>query len=144
MIRRDKKGQKGFTLIELMIVVVIIGILAALAIPRFMRASTKAKQSEAKQILKQIYTMERAYRQEKDTYIAYAAVGAGGNMPEIGVEVMNAARYSYTVAAGAGGIATSFLATATAVINLDDDLTVDTWTINDLGQLVVTIDDAAS
>ncbi len=61
-------NRKGFTLIELMIVVVIIGILAALAIPRFMQATTKSKQSEAKQILKQIYTMQRAYRQMYDTY----------------------------------------------------------------------------
>ena len=38
--------------------------LAALAIPRFMQATVKSKQSEAKQILKQIYTMQRAYRQE--------------------------------------------------------------------------------
>ena len=56
-------NRKGFTLIELMIVVVIIGILAALAIPRFMKATAKSKQSEAKQILKQVYTMQRAYRQ---------------------------------------------------------------------------------
>jgi type IV pilus assembly protein PilA len=52
----------------LMIVVVIIGILAAMAIPRFMSASIKSKQAEAQQILKQIYEMERAYRQEYDTY----------------------------------------------------------------------------
>ena len=62
------KDARGFTLIELMIVVVIIAILAAIAIPRFMKATTKAKQSEAKNILKQIYTMQRAYRQMYDTY----------------------------------------------------------------------------
>ncbi|MEA3297150.1 MAG: prepilin-type N-terminal cleavage/methylation domain-containing protein, partial [candidate division Zixibacteria bacterium] len=68
MFSKFHNRQKGFTLIELMIVVVIIGILAALAIPRFMQATTKSKQSEAKGILKQIYTMERAYRQENNTY----------------------------------------------------------------------------
>ncbi|MEW5922995.1 MAG: prepilin-type N-terminal cleavage/methylation domain-containing protein, partial [Candidatus Zixiibacteriota bacterium] len=46
MIRKNDKS--GFTLIELMIVVVIIGILAAMAIPRYMSVSTKSKQSEAK------------------------------------------------------------------------------------------------
>jgi len=68
MLSTFHRDSKGFTLIELMIVVVIIGILAAMAIPRFMRTTTKAKQSEAKQILKQIYTMQRAYRQQYDTY----------------------------------------------------------------------------
>jgi len=65
---RKHKKQQGFTLIELMIVVVIIAILAAMAIPRFMRASVRGKQTEARLILKQIYTMQRAYRQENDSY----------------------------------------------------------------------------
>ncbi len=138
-----KNSQKGFTLIELMIVVVIIGILAALAIPRFMRATTKSKQSEAKQILKQIYVMQQAYRQEKDTYFITASV-AGSATPvafaTIGVEIGPTARYSYTMVANA----TTFTCTAAASQNLDDDATVDTWTITETGSLVVTIDDAIS
>jgi len=59
--RRHLRNSKGFTLIELMIVVVIIGILAALAIPRFTQASARAKEKEADGILKQIYTLENAY-----------------------------------------------------------------------------------
>ena len=131
-------NRKGFTLIELMIVVVIIGILAALAIPRFMQATTKSKQSEAKGILKQIYTMERTYRQENGSYgddgVSIAA-GAGGTFPQIGVEVQTTARYTYTIAAAAN----TFTATATG--NLDDDATIDTWTINQAGVLQNTIND---
>jgi type IV pilus assembly protein PilA len=63
-----KKLQKGFTLIELMIVVAIIGLLAALAIPNFIRFQARSKQSEVKANLKGLFTAEKAYYQEKDTY----------------------------------------------------------------------------
>jgi prepilin-type N-terminal cleavage/methylation domain-containing protein len=137
MLSKFHRSQKGFTLIELMIVVVIIGILAALAIPRFMRATTKSKQSEAKQILKQIYVMQRAYRQEKDTYTANgASASAGGTFATLGVDIMSTARYTYAITADS----TSFTATANA--NLDDDGTVDTWEINESGTLTCTSNDA--
>jgi type IV pilus assembly protein PilA len=62
------KGKKGFTLIELMIVVAIIGILAAIAIPNFLKFQAKSKQSEAKSNLGAIYTGQIAYLGETNSY----------------------------------------------------------------------------
>ena len=75
-----KKLQKGFTLIELMIVVAIIGILAALAIPNFIKFQARSKQSEAKANLKAAFTAMKAYYQEKDQYSLVA--GVVGFVPE--------------------------------------------------------------
>ena len=69
------KGQKGFTLIELMIVVAIIGILAAIAIPNFLQYQMKSRQSEAKTNLQAIKTSEVAFNSERGCYIGINAEG---------------------------------------------------------------------
>jgi len=70
------KSKKGFTLIELMIVVAIIGILAAIAIPNFIRYQLRSKTTEAKVVLGGIKTSEESFRAELDNYSAAAATPA--------------------------------------------------------------------
>ena len=136
------RSGRGITLIELMLVVVIIGVLAALAIPRFMSTSAATKQAEAKTILKQIYQSERTYFQEHERYwippggtVAHSGDALAFRM--LGIQIMNSARYSYTIA----GTATMFVARATCS-TLDDDPTLDEWSIDDAGFLLNVSDDA--
>ena len=70
-----KMLKKGFTLIELMIVVAIIGILAAIAIPNFIKFQARSKQSEAKTNLKGIWQAEKSWFGEKDTFDNFTVIG---------------------------------------------------------------------
>ena len=70
------RKQEGFTLIELMIVVAIIGILAAIAIPNFLTYQLKSRQSEAKTNLQAIKTSQVAFQAERGCYIATQGEGA--------------------------------------------------------------------
>jgi type IV pilus assembly protein PilA len=71
-----KKVAKGFTLVELMIVVAIIGILAAIAIPNFMKYQLRAKYSEIPTNIKSFYTAQKALMQAERTIAA--AFGGDG------------------------------------------------------------------
>jgi type IV pilus assembly protein PilA len=66
--KKNLINKKGFTLIELMLVVAIIGILAAIAVPNFLSYQCKVKQSEAKNVLGHIRIRQEAYFVEKNTY----------------------------------------------------------------------------
>ncbi|MGH7255699.1 MAG: type IV pilin protein [Nitrospirales bacterium] len=155
--------QRGFTLIELMIVVAIIGILAAIAIPNFLRYQAKARQSEARLNLGGIFVVEVSYFGEQSRF---------GSFDEIGFSLAGSSnRYSYrgpndggtagcaatgaaatacyiptglgtggqsadnsVVPSAASALSGSVGFTATAVTDLDNDPTLDEWHVNDVKQ----------
>lgn len=139
---KHKYSSLGFTLTELLIVLVILGILAGIAIPKYMSSTTKAKQTEAKELLHQIYLMEQSYFLEHDEYwIPGDGVEASKDTPyafdRIGVEIGSSARYSYHIEETENG----FRAVATAT-TLDDDPAEDIWMIDQSGALLAVSDDS--
>ncbi|MGM0462430.1 MAG: type IV pilin protein [Fibrobacterota bacterium] len=70
-------NRKGFTLVELMVVIVIIGILAAVALPQMMGATDRARASEVPSMLRSIENAQNAY---------YASTGEYGSWSDIGVD----------------------------------------------------------
>ncbi len=151
--KKIRRNEKGFTLIELMITVAILGILAAIAIPNFMRFQAKSKQSEAKTNLGAIGTTAEAWRTENDTYIATVA--------QLGWAPQGATRYGYSYNAlllaantTAGNCATSGAANAAAVAaattfiavangDVDTDATCDVWQYNQLRALTNSTNDVS-
>lgn len=148
---QSMRRNEGFTLIELMIVVAIIGILAAIAIPNFLAYQARAKQSEAKSNLAAIHTGETAYFAENNQYI--------DNFGAIGFSVTGQTqRYSYELASadiepataitpaacnttGLDAITPGSAFTAAATGNIDGDDDCDVWTIDDEKNLTNTSND---
>nr|BFD59019.1 hypothetical protein CKG001_11260 [Bdellovibrio sp. CKG001] len=80
MFSSKRKSQSGFSLVELMVVVAIIGVLASIAVPQVNKYIAKARQSEAKTTLSSIYTSEKAFFAEYSAY--HDMFGAIGYSPE--------------------------------------------------------------
>jgi len=155
MFHNKMRDERGFTLIELMIVVAIIGILAAIAIPNFLRYQARARQAEARINLGAIGTNAEAWRAENNTYSATAA--------QLAWAPTGTARYGYSYdtalvfaanivpAAGCGlaANATAVAATVSTFVavaegNIDTDATCDVWTYNETRTLANPVNDVSA
>lgn len=117
-----KTNKKGFTLIELMIVVAIIGILAAIAIPNFLNYQCKSKQSEAKQSLGTIAKNQEAYVSEFNKYADTSA--------KLGFQVKGEGSKRYYTYTYANVSASAYKAIATADKGIKGVANDDQWTID--------------
>jgi type IV pilus assembly protein PilA len=80
--RTEDRDDQGFTLIELMVVVLIIAILLAIAIPTFLGARTRAQDSAAQTALRNVLTAEKTYYIDSQKYTN----GTGAPNPLLAVE----------------------------------------------------------
>jgi len=141
--------KRGFTLIELMIVVAVIGILAAIAIPNFLRFLAKSKQAEVRSNLSAIYTTETTYFTENNTYattfeaIKWVPEGTTRYEYFLSPSETTGSISGLTIPAEVAVSSTGFTAGATG--NIDTETTVyDMWTINDKKTLTNVTNDVTS
>ena len=146
-------NKKGFSLIELMVVVAILSIMAALAVPNYLRYRAQSGQAEVKANLGGIFVAELSFFGENSRYsdlsdigfalagsanrYAYRAqatdiTGAAGAVQVFSNGVGATIPWPENTVIAAASSATGFTATATG--NLDNDATMDQWHVNDMKQ----------
>ena len=105
------KRAKGFTLVELVIVIVIVGILSIVAVPIYRGYTRKAMASEGKSLLGTIQTSQKVYFAE---YASYMAVSATGFNSLLDVDARSNKYFTrFTVAVNGTGNAAKYTATTT-------------------------------
>jgi len=130
------KRVAAFTLTEVLVVLIIIGILILMALPSLMPLITKAKATEAKIQLQHAYTLEKSYFFEQSRYSSDLSeisfeqqpLTTAGGQANYKIEVVDATPNSFKIA-------------ATAVVDFDGDGSYNVWEIDQNKKLVERIKD---
>jgi type IV pilus assembly protein PilE len=120
--------QDGYSLVEILVVVVIIGILAMIAIPRFTNLTNRAKMVEAQTMLGQVATLQQAYYYQYDRYST--SLSAIGFEQATLIADGGTARYLLSIEqADEKG----FTAIATSVVDFNNNGTFNVWMVTQTG-----------
>jgi type IV pilus assembly protein PilE len=123
----------GFTLIEVLIVVVVIGILVSIGYPAYVDQMVKARRAEAHNALMDLASRQERFFNDNRTYTAdMAALGFGADP-----YITPGGYYSVDAAAGGTGIATSYIATATRRASQASDTVCGDYRLNSAGRTTV-------
>lgn len=122
--KKPRSKQGGFSIIELAVVILIIGVVAAIAVPTYLNYRKKAISVEATTNLINIYKFEMQHFAENNTFT--------DSMSQLAFEAKSNPYYTYSL------VATQLSFTAEARGNIDNDPDEDVWTVNDSQAIVHT------
>ena len=136
-----RNRTRGFTLLEVMIVVVIVGVLAAIALPAYQSQVRKSNRSAAQQFMQDVALREQQIMMDQRGYVPVTDTAYFGNKPSdsnsgVGLAAPSSTTGKYTFVVTRDNTTTppSYAITATAVGSQDKDASLNKMSLDHLGQ----------